>query len=202
MLSTRITWLSRIRRMFVHKLKPYLVDSKYKVVPAFSIGGVDYWMYDSAMEVPTGRFFAAMGVYTEMEMNCNKEYLTAHCKAMEKLLSDPKKISLTYIMQLNINLKERLDLMPFPDYIYKLASVVFFDKTESLYSYDYEYNAKKIEQWKASGGTLDFFSRTPLAELVPQLNMPEKDTLTYLTVTKLIAETHRKLHTDILQESK
>jgi len=202
MLSTRITWLSRIRRMFVHKLKPYLVDSKYKVVPAFSIGGVDYWMYDSAMEVPTGRFFAAMGVYTEMEMNCNKEYLTAHCKAMEKLLSDPKKISLTYIMQLNVNLKERLDLMPFPDYIYKLASVVFFDKTESLYSYDYEYNAKKIEQWKASGGTLDFFSRTPLAELVPQLNMPEKDTLTYLTVTKLIAETHRKLHTDILQESK
>ena len=87
MLSTRITWLSRIRRMFVHKLKPYLVDSKYKVVPAFSIGGVDYWMYDSAMEVPTGRFFAAMGVYTEMEMNCNKEYLTAHCKAMEKRLA-------------------------------------------------------------------------------------------------------------------
>jgi triacylglycerol esterase/lipase EstA (alpha/beta hydrolase family) len=186
--------------MFKHKLKPYLVDGKYKVIPAFSIGGVDYWMYDSALEIPTGRFFAAMGVYTEMEMNCNKEYMLSHCKAMEKLLSDPKKISLQYIMQLNINLRERLDLMPMPDYIYKLASVVFFDKSESLYSYDYEYNKKKIEIWKAAGGSLDFFSKTPLVDLVPSLTMPEKDTQTYLTVTNMVAEIHRKLHTDILLE--
>jgi hypothetical protein len=196
----KITWIDRINRMFKHKLKPYLVDGKYKVIPAFHYLGVDYWMYDSALEIPTGRFFAAMGVYTEMEMNCNKEYMLSHCKAMEKLLSDPKKISLQYIMQLNINLRERLDLMPMPDYIYKLASVVFFDKSESLYSYDYEYNKKKIEIWKAAGGSLDFFSKTPLAELVPSLNMPEKDTQTYLTVTNMVAEIHRKLHTDILLE--
>lgn len=200
MRKAKITWFSRIRQLFKPKLKPYLVDEKYKVVPAFSIGGVDYWMFDSSLEVPTNRFFAAMGVYTEMEMNADKAYLTAHCKAMEKLLSDPKKISLTYIMQLNVNLKERLELMPMPEYIYKLASVIFFDKTESLYSYDYEYNEKKIETWKAAGGTLDFFSRTPLKELVPSLSMPEKDTQTYLTVTKMVAETHRRLHTDILSE--
>ena len=186
--------------MFRTKLKPYLVDAKYKVIPAFSIGGTDYWMYDSAMEVPTGRFFAAMGIYTEMEMNCSKDYLLSHCKAMEKLLSDPKKIQLTYIMQLNINLRERLDLMPFPDFIYKLASVIFFDKTESLYSYDYDYNKLKIEKWKAAGGTLDFFSKTPLAELVPSLRMPEKDTQTYLTVSKMVEEMHHLLHLDILSE--
>jgi hypothetical protein len=197
MQQAKITWFDRARRLFRNKLKPFLVDGKYKVIPAFSLAGVDYWMYDSTTEVPTGRFFAAMGVYAEMDMNCDKEYLESHCKAMEKLLSDPKKISLTYIMQLNVNLKERLELMPMPDYIYKLASVIFFDKTESLYSYDYDYNKLKIEKWKASGGTLDFFSQTPLKELVPALAMPERDTQTYLMVTKLIAETHRKLHTDI-----
>jgi hypothetical protein len=196
----KIPFFSRFRGLFRVKLKPYLVDEKYKVVPAFSLAGVDYWMYDSSLEIPTGRFFAAMGVYTEMEMNCSKDYLQAHCRAMEKLLSDPKKISLTYIMQLNVNLKERLELMPMPEYIYKLASVIFFDKTESLYSYDYDYNKLKIEKWKAAGGTLDFFSKTPLKELVPSLTMPEKDTLTYLTVTKMVAETHRRLHTDILLE--
>ena len=200
MQQAKITWFSRLRRIFRNKLKPFLVDAKYKVIPAFSLSGVDYWMYDSTTEVPTGRFFAAMGVYAEMDMNCDKEYLESHCKAMEKLLSDPKKISLTYIMQLNVNLKERLELMPMPDYIYKLASVIFFDKTESLYSYDYDYNKLKIENWKASGGTLDFFSQTPLKELVPYLNMPERDTQTYLMVTKLIAETHRRLHTDIVSE--
>lgn len=195
----KIPWYRKFR-IFKRQLKPYLVDEKYKVVPAFSIGGVDYWMYDSTMEVPTGRFFAAMGIYTEMEMNCSKEYLLSHCKAMEKVLSDPKKISLTYIMQMNVNLKERLELMPFPEFIYKLASVIFFDKTESLYSYDYEYNRLKIEKWKAAGGTLDFFSKTPLKELVPSLSMPSADIQTYLTVTNLIRETHQALITGVLSD--
>lgn len=196
-----IPWYRRFRGLFRVKLKPYLVDQKYKVIPAFSLGGVDYWMYDSAMEVPTGRFFAAMGIYKEMEMNTDKEYLLSHCKAVEKILSDPKKIALTYIMQLNVNLKERLDLMPMPDFIYKLASVIFFDKSESLYSYDYDYNKEKIEKWKVSGGTLDFFSRTPLKELVPALSMPEKDFQTYLTVTKMVKETHQMLLSEVLSEN-
>lgn len=196
----KIPFFSRLRGLLRPKLKPYLVDAKYKVIPAFSLGGTDYWMYDSALEVPTGRFFAAMGIYTEMEMNCNKEYLLAHCKAMEKLLSDPKKIQLTYIMQLNVNLRERVELMPMPEYIYKLASVIFFDKSESLYSYDYEYNKLKIEKWKAAGGTLDFFSKTPLKELVPSLSMRSTDIQTYLTMTKMVAETHRALLQDTLSE--
>lgn len=196
----KIPFFSRFRGFFRVKLKPYLVDAKYKVIPAFSVGGKDYWMFDSALEVPTGRFFAAMGIYAEMDMNCSKEYLQSHCKAMEKLLSDPKKISLQYIMQLNINLKERLELMPMPDYIFKLASVIFFDKTESLYSYDYDYNKSKIESWKNADADLFFFSKTPLRELVPSLNMPEKDTQTYLTVTKMVEEIHHRLHSDILSE--
>lgn len=199
MRQLNITWIDRFKRIFKHNLKPYLVDAKYRVIPAFSIGGTDYWMFESTTEVPTGRFFAAMGIYAEMEMNCDKEYLQAHCKAMDKLLSDNKKISLQHIMQLNMNLKERLDLMPFPEFIYKLASVIFFDKSESLYSYDYDYARLKIEKWKAAGGSLDFFSRTPLRELVPSLSLPEKDTQTYLNVSKLITETHLALHSDILQ---
>ena len=201
MRNTKISWLHRLRSFFKHKLKPYLVDEKYKVIPAFLLGGTDYWMFDSTTEVPTGRFFAAMGIYAEMEMNCNKEYLETHVRAMDKILSDPKKISIKNVLQLNTNLKERLDLMPMEDYIYKLASVIFFDKTESLYSYDYDYNAAKIKRWKAAGGTLGFFSATPLKELVPSLSLPEKDTLTYLSVTKMINETHQALLTGILSES-
>lgn len=201
MRNIKISWIHRLRSFFKHKLKPYLVDEKYKVIPAFLLGGTDYWMFDSTIEVPTGRFFAAMGIYAEMEMNCNKEYLETHVKAMDKILSDPKKISIKNVLQLNTNLKERLDLMPMEDYIYKLASVIFFDKTESLYSYDYDYNAAKIKRWKAAGGTLGFFSATPLKELVPSLSLPEKDTLTYLSVTKMISETHQALLTVILSES-
>lgn len=196
------SWLQRIARIFKPAIKPYLVDAKYKVIPAFSIGGTDYFMFDSATDIPAGRFFAAMGVYSEMEMNCDKEYLETHCKAMEKILSDPKKISIQYIAQLNINLKERAGLMPMPDFLYKLASVVFFDKTESVYAYDYDYAKLKIEKWKAAGGTLGFFSKTPLIELIPSLSKQKLDFQTYSTVLRMVDETHRALHTDILSDDK
>jgi hypothetical protein len=198
----KVTWFDRFRRMFRNKLKPFLVDEKYKVIPAFSIGNVDYFMFDSDPEIPAGRFMSAMAIYAEMECNADKKYLTDHCKAMDKVLSDTKKISLVTIMQLNKNLQERLELMPFPDFIYKFASVIFFDKEESLFAYDYAYNEKKIERWKAAGGALDFFCKTPLRELVPSLTLPERDFQTYLTVSQLISETHLGLLTGILSEEK
>lgn len=195
------TWFSRFRRMFKRKLKPYLVESKYRVVPAFSIGNKDYWMFDSTTEVPTGRFFAAMGVYYEMEMNCDKKYIQDHCDAVDKIISDPKKISIKNLALLNNYLRERTEMMPYPEFIYKLASVIFFDDTESLYAYDYEYNKGKIERWKAAGGTLDFFLATPLKELVPSLKLPKKDTQTYLMVSEQVQRIHLAHLTNILSET-
>lgn len=199
----KIPFLSRFRGLFKDKLKPYLVDQKYKVIPAFSLAGTDYWMYDSALEVPTGRFFAAMGVHIEMEQGCNKQFLLDFTSAIEKVLNPPKgkPINLTWIAQMNVNLRERLELMPNEDFIYKFASVIFFDKSESLYSYDYEYAKLKIEKWKAAGGTLDFFSKTPIRELLPVLTMPETDIQTYSIVRKQIEEVHRELLTKVLSEN-
>lgn len=202
MRKIKITWRDRLSRLFKPKLKPYLVDEKYKVIPAFKIGGVDYWMYDSALEIPTGRYMAAMGVHIELESNCDKEYLTSHVKAMEKLLNPlpGKPIQLTWVAQINKNLEERLTLLPAEDAIYKFASIIFFDESESKYSYDYDYNKIKIEKWKAAGGTLDFFSKTPIRELLPVLTLPDRDMQTYLTVRRMVEEVHHKVLIDILSE--
>lgn len=188
------------RQLFQHKLKPYLVENKYRIIPAFTLGGVDYWCFDNTHEVPTGRMLAALAIYTELEMKCDAKYLELHTRAMEKLLSDPKKISISAIVQLNINLKERLSLAPFPEHLYKLASVIFFDKNESLYSYDYAYNAKKIEQWKSGEGTLDFFSQTQLGVLIPSLKQQEKDLYMYSQVVDMIDKSHRTLLRDLTSE--
>lgn len=196
----KISWADRFFRLFKPVLKPYLVDGKYKVIPAFSIGGTDYWMYDSAMEIPAGRYLAAMGMYVEVETNINKDYLTEHCKAMDKILSNGKSISLQSIMLLNIHMKERMELLPTEEAIYRYASVIFFDNSESLYSYDYVYNVEKIKKWKAAGGTLDFFSKTPLKELIPSLSMSEKDTLIYSTARDMILKTHQALLDTTLYE--
>lgn len=130
---------------FKKKFQPYLVDGKFKIVQAFDHNGTKYLMYENPVEVPTARMLAANGIYSEMEMRTDKEYLELHCKAMDKILDDNKKgINIRYIAQLNQNLRERLNLMPLPDFVFKLASVIFFDESESPVSYDWAYNEKKI----------------------------------------------------------
>lgn len=193
------TVLSRIwRATFGRPFRSYLLENKYRVEPAFTLGGVDYYQFVNQDEVPTGRQFAALAIYNEMDMRCDREYLELHCKAMEKLLSDPKKIHVGYIAQIHANLKDRLELMVVPDFIYKLASVVFFDDSESPYKYDFEYNEKKIKKWKEDSGTLDFFLQTPLKDLVPFLAAQQDVSSTFSQIAEQVAKTHQALLIDIL----
>jgi hypothetical protein len=190
-----------LKRLFAKKFKSYLLDKKYRVIEAFAIKGKKYYMFDSTFEVPAGRMLATLAIMEEMNMRVDREYLEAHAKAMEKILSDPKKISIQWIVQLNINLKERLGLMPLSDAIYKLASVIFFDETESPYSYDFEYNRVKIEEWKQSKESLDFFLSRLSTELIPSLQPATGNVKTYFQVTEKIDAIHRDHLTKVLSEN-
>ena len=167
-----------------------MLQEQYKVVEAFKYGGTTYFMFDDQFKLPTGRGLCALTIYEEFNMRCTREYLELHTKAMEHLLSDPKKINIQAIAIINKNLQERLGLALFPDHIYKLASVVFFDETESPYNYDYVYNAKKIEKWKASGGMLDFFLKTQLKDLIPSLKLPAANADHYFQVATAVDNIH------------
>lgn len=170
------------------------------MVPAFECGGEQFYMFDSQMEVPAGRQFATLAFYAEMDCRMDREYWELHYKAMDKLLSDPKKIKIGVIAQINQALKERLELMAPPHFIYKLASVVFFTKDESPYNYDYEYNKKKIERWKKNGANLDFFLKTPFADLIPSLRSQENVSPIFLGMAEQVTKTHQGFLTDILLE--
>jgi hypothetical protein len=186
------------RKLFRKRFRSRLLDNKYKVIEAFKLGGTTYYMFDQTAEVPTGRMLAALAIYQEMEMRVDKAYLELHTKATEKILSSPKGINITYITQLNMNLKERLDLMPLPDFVYKLASVIFFDETESPYSYSFDYNKKKIEEWKKSGDTLDFFLSRLSSELMPSLKPVTGNSKMFFQVAEQVAGIHLTDLTKIL----
>lgn len=189
------------RKLFKKRFRSRLLENKYKIVEAFQLGGTTYYMFDQTAEVPTGRMLAALAIYQEMEMRVDKEYLELHTKAMEKLLSDPKKINVMYIAQLNLNLKERLELMPLPDFVYKLASVIFFDETESPYSYSFDYNKKKIDEWKKSGDTLDFFLTRLSNELIPSLKPAIGSSKMFFQIAEQVAGIHLTGLTKILSEN-
>lgn len=181
------------------KFRSYLVDAKLKVVEAFIHNGTRYLMFENPTDVPTARMLAAQGIYVEMEMRCDREYLELHTKAVDKILNENKKgINVTYLAQLNQNLRERLNLMPLPDFVFKLASVIFFDETESPLSYDWAYNEKKIAKWKQDPAMLDFFLTRLATELIPSLKPAGKSTPMYFQVAEKIDKIHRDNLTKVL----
>lgn len=184
---------------FKKKFKSYLVDGRYKIVEAFIHDGTRYLMYENPAEVPVARMLAAQGIYCEMEMRADREYLDLHCKAVDKILNENKKgINVTYLAQLNQNLRERLNLMPLPDFVFKLASVIFFDETESPLSYDWAYNEKKIAKWKQDPAMLDFFLTRLATELIPSLKPAGKSTPMFFQVAEKIDKIHRDNLTKVL----
>lgn len=189
-----------LKSIFRRPFRSYLLENKYRIVPAFELNGKRYFMFADQQEVPTGRQMSALAIYMEMEMRCDRSYLEMHTRAMDKILNNGKSINIGIIAQLNANMKDRLELMVTPMFIYKLASVVFFDESESPYMYDFEYNERKIAEWKKDEKTLSFFLQTPLKDLVPFLKAQEGVSPIYSAVAELVEKTHHKLLTDILSE--
>lgn len=117
-----------------------------------------------------------------------------------------KEIDIFKVNELNGILKDRLTLTADLDLCYRLAAIVYFDKTEKPEVYEPEYAAKKIERWKKDQSVADFFSQKPLKELIPyltnavgnfdmffQLNMQLNQL--HNDLTRLIGSTDNKAHT-------
>ncbi|MBK7882485.1 MAG: hypothetical protein IPJ81_00585 [Chitinophagaceae bacterium] len=148
-----------IKKIFQKKPKPILLDGKYKVVPAFELLGETYYMHEDPLNVLAGRGLSAITHLEELLMRCSAEYLNAHIEAVEKILSDPKKINIGKLYILNNNLRERVSLtIALPKHVFKLASVVFFTKDESPFMYDSAAANKRIKTWVEADGMYDFFA--------------------------------------------
>lgn len=172
-------------------------------VEAFRHGGRIYYHFEDSFKVPAGRAICALAIYEELRMRCTADYLRKHIRATELLLNPgpDKKIKLTELALINNNLKERLNLAPFPDHIYKLASVIFFDETESPFGYDFSYNKKKIELWKKDPEILNFFLTMQFSDLMPFGNISKERVKSYFEMTELIDKTHHQTLQAVLSKA-
>lgn len=181
-----------IKQLFKRRPKFRAFPNQEVAVEAFRHNGTVYYHFTDSFKIPTGRSLCALAIYEELRMRCTREYLEKHIRATEIILSNPKSLAIGTIAIMNQNLKERLSLVPFPDHIYKLASVTFFDKTESPYSYDFEYNRKKIAAWKKDPEILDFFLRQQFADLIPFSSSPDSNVNQYFQVSEQIDKMHQE----------
>lgn len=163
-------------------------------VEAFTWREKKYYMIENAFDMRTGRALCAITFYEEFRMRCDKDYLDKHCQAIDILLSDPKKLMIGQIAVLHDNLKQRVQLAPFPDHIYKLASVLFFDESESPFGYDWRYNQEKIKAWKEDPELLTFLVSSPLQALMPFGEHAKPNLQTYFLLKEAENQQHlRKL---------
>lgn len=176
----------------LHKKPEFLVTFKGKIKEAFIYQGVKYYMYEDIFQLPTIRALQALDYYDEFSMRCTKDFLLAFVEKQEEILSNPKKLDLIQLATLTKYLRERLEMIPVQDHIFRLASVMFFDSNEDPLYFNRDYANKKIEAWKKDPAILSFFLQTPLATLIPYLDLQKASSPIYTAIVEKLNALHLK----------
>lgn len=167
---------------------------KYRIEYAFTCGGTKYYRFAEIANLPYERGLMAVNVYNEVGMRCSRDFLLKYADAIDKLLHE-QKIDIFQIEKLNSLLKQRLMMTTDTELLYKLASVVFFDKTENPAVYEPAYAEKKIAKWRKDKGVRDFFMQKPLLELMPSLASVDYD----LDIYSEMCSELNKIHSECLR---
>lgn len=167
---------------------------KYRIEYAFTCGGTKYYRFADITNLPYERGLMAMHAYNEVQMRCDRAFLVRYADTIDKLLHE-QKIDIFKIQKLNEVLKQRLELVAETDLMYKLASIVYFDKSENPAVYEPAYAEKKIAKWRKDKGVHDFFMQKPLLELMPYSQSVSTDLDTY---SEMLQEL-KKIHSECLR---
>lgn len=187
------------KRWIKDKFKSFPKDIQYPIEEAFSIDGRTFYRFKDYFNIPYERGLKTITFYEEVRMKITYEYMQQHVEAVDKVLKS-QKIDVYKLKNLNDILKERLTWYVDTDILYKLASIVFFEKSEDPRTYDFKYNAEKIEFWKKHSSVTDFFLQTPLLELMPFMAELEKNLESYSAITKELTKNHLDMVSSILSE--
>lgn len=148
-------------------------DIRHKVEPVFKSGGKQYYRFVDDHQIPTGRYKYIYAALKEVDLRMNLETLQNYVGEIKKVLNGGDKrnlVSMESLWRITLNLESRISLAFEPASVQRLASVIFFDETEDLRTYDRKYGADKMATWDKNG-TLDFFLTMPIAELLGLRNI-------------------------------
>lgn len=172
--------------------KDYFPNAKHIITYGFTIGDRHYFRFDDPLNIPYSRALKTLVYYKELDMNCDRDFLKAHTMAIDNFFTNTTLTvkNIADIIQLNNQLKQRLELPKEPDLMYKLASVVFFDQYENPEVYEFKYGENKIKFWKKNSSLTDFFLQKPLVELIPYLQFAGENLKEYSQMMEKVSDQH------------
>jgi len=177
----------------MEKIINWQLHEGHTIIPAFKVGGVQYYGLQDSFNTFTERGFQALAIYDEWNNRMTNDHLKAFIDVMYENLSGKNgKVDLMNISQLVIMIKERLEwIVPTTDLLFKMAGVAFFDEHESPYIYDAKYAEKKIKFWKENIDNAEsFFFSVPIAlrHIFPLPHISQQDLEICLEVINKIEE--------------
>ena len=132
------------------------------------------------------RGLQCMSVWEEWNMRCTKEYLQLWLINFDKAVDNGQAVKLTEIINLRNDIKQRIEfIVPTSDIIWRLASYMFFDKTENPYVCDEAYSKEKIKRWRGDGKA-DAFFFNQLKNWMPLPDISTEDLASCLAVVNMI----------------
>lgn len=160
-------------KIAISKIFPFLYRTQWIVKPthevelAFVHEGVEYFKFVNEQNIPCERAFAALDVYEELNQRLTREYLESMFDGLKSALNKGDLVKAANIVEFA---RQRMEHVTNVEILYKLASVLYFDKNENCYSYDREYNEKKMARWKEDKDIAAFFLKTPLGDFLPSFD--------------------------------
>ena len=177
------------------KIKSYFESPpklKDPTTKEFSINGINYYKFKDISKVKCQRALTTNDFYGELSMGTTRDFLLLHLNTIDDILNS-KNIDIYKIKTLNMQLKERLEMIYESDIIYKVASVVFFTKDEDPYFYDDILGQEKVVLFKAQDKEdkkMGFFFGTLFNSLIGSPDISETDLITYMEVGKQMTKEH------------
>lgn len=142
-------------------------DMAGKTEFAFECEGVKYYRAVKDFILPVGRFQFIDEKLSEAEIRMNLPTLKGFIGDLKKNLDGSRGINLGKVWETIYKMESRCNLQFEPETVRQVASVVYFDETEDLRTYDAEYGKKKLAAWDKAGTYAFFLTQPILGSLIP-----------------------------------
>lgn len=152
------------------------------VEPAFKFNSIQYYRFKKDADTPYGRYKWVSTFLQEVELRMDLNTLNAYLDDIEKNISGEKgKINLGHVAVTINKMRTRTALHFDVETAKKLASVIYFDETEDLTTYDREKGREKIAAWGKDLKVMDFFLTKPMRELLGLSDISETVLADYIS---------------------
>lgn len=157
-------------------------DFSASVEPAFKYQSTQYYRFKKDLDVPYGRYKWVSTFLAEVELRMDLPTLQAYIDHIKKNISGEKgKINLGEVAVTIAKMETRMALHFDVETAKKLASVIYFDETEDITTYDREKGREKIEAWGKDLKVMDFFLTKPMRELLGLNDISETSLSDYIS---------------------